>query len=116
MQHWLRYLKSQLKKLDDVPIILIGNKEDLISTQQKVDTISYFDSLKKQYALDYVILSARKLANVKSVMTIFQQKCLALLNSNYFVIPHLYKRVADQIHVVRKKGKLFSGKNLFEDF
>lgn len=109
VQHWLRYLKSQLKKLKDVPLILIGNKEDLISKQQRENTVEYFESLKKQYALEYVIVSARKLENVTSVITVLQQKCLALLNSEYFIIPHRYKRVADRLQIVRKNGKFFVG-------
>lgn len=110
MQHWFRYLKSQLKNIEDVPIILIGNKEDRVSKEQKEETESYFNSLKKQHALEYVIVSARKLENVTSVMTILQQKCFALLNSRYFVIPHRYKQVADRVHVLRKELKLFMGK------
>ena len=109
VQHWLRYLKSQLEKLDNVPILLIGNKDDLISAQQREDTIAYFNSLKKTYPLDYVILSARKVVNVKSFLKMLKSKCLSLLDSNYFVIPRLYKQVAEEINQVRLQGKFLLG-------
>ncbi len=110
VQHWLRYLNSQLKKINDVPILLIGNKDDLISTEQRKDTIIYFNSLKKKYSLDYIILSARDVINVKPLLQVIKQKCFHLLDSNYFVIPHVYKRVAEQISQFKEQGKFLLGK------
>lgn len=100
-----------MKKLDEVPILLIENKENFIFAKQKKDTIVYFDVLKKQHSLNYIVFSARKVLNVNSILTILQQKCLSLLNSNYFVIYIYISKWQIKSHLL-EKGDFFSWINV----
>lgn len=104
--HWFRCLQSKFQGIKEIPIILIGNKIDLLEkqSQQKQTTIDYFDSLKKSYSLEYILVSAKKLQNVREFLEILKEKCLSFFSDEeYFNIPHIYKKAGDYLKEVTQK-------------
>lgn len=98
IHYWIQYLQTQIPKIDDVSIIIIGNKEDLVSNSQSQLSIDYFTSLQKNFALKYIIVSAKNLQNVKPLLKMIKKKCLELLNRNdYFQVPHVYKLIGNHL-------------------
>lgn len=110
VQHWMRYLSTQLKKIESVPIIVIGNKSDLVKEEELQVTISYLSSLTQNHSIQYVITSAAKSTNVKSLLDILRDKCTILLgDKEYFMVPHIYKRIGEHIKQRRNRGEILLG-------
>lgn len=109
VQYWIRYLKSQLSEAEKVPMLIVGNKEDLLvkgnSHFQQVQ--EYFASLQKQ-SVRAITASSTKFMHIKGVIDIIREMCTVLLkDKEYFKIPHLYKRVGVHIKSQRETAGIY---------
>lgn len=110
---WLRYLKLQLREGNKHPVILVGNKLDLVKSEaEKQATTDFFESLKQAKEVeDYFITSAKNYINTKKVLKFIRDKCSMFLEKaeETFMVPQLYKRVADKIKELRLNRVLITG-------
>lgn len=108
--HWLQYLKNEAASATN--IFLIGNKEDLINKQTKTEVRQLFKSMKeKGYIQDFCLASAKTSDNINTVLDILRNKCTSLLKEDeYFMIPVLYKEVAELVLKYQAEGKILIGK------
>lgn len=105
VSHWFYYLKSQFKSIKEIPILIVGNKIDLVKSAVELqESIDYFDSLKKQFSLQYILVAAKKLDKVREFLDILKEKCFSFFDEKeYFTVPHLYKKVGEFIKGIQNK-------------
>lgn len=108
IQYWLQYLQTQISNIEEIPIIIIGNKEDLVSSEiSKQQSKDYFKSLQKKYSLKYLIVTANKSTNVKPLLEIIRKKCSDFLDQkDYFRVPSLYKKVGEYLKTLAESQVL----------
>ena len=96
IEYWISYLKSHLDS-EDLSIIVVGNQLDKIKDNSHINGISKnLSGFKGTMIYDSVLLSAKKVSNIDTLITILQQKCNTM-DKNKFMIPKLYKETAESL-------------------
>ena len=95
VEYWISYLKSHLDS-EELSIIVVGNQIDKIKDSQINGISNYLSGLKGTLIYDSVLLSAKKVSNIDTLISILQQKCNTM-DKNKFMIPKLYKITAESL-------------------
>lgn len=107
--HWMHYLKSKLRYLEDATIFIIGNKADLATKEQKAQSKRLFASLIDiGYSADWVVISAKKSMSVDKVISNLRK---SLQSKSYFAVPRLYKQIGQDM---QKSSRIRLGSVLFD--